>query len=86
MKDVTACEEATMSARHAWKAFRMGIVASGCGRVVGPDAQNFWRSMRKRFDEWYRSYAQGRESLRQRLLAEAQSSEPFNTPRLRRFP
>jgi len=47
-----------MTKIQAWKAFRMGIVASGA--LVPPgdvqEAQDYWRKMRGRFVQWFADY------------------------------
>lgn len=49
--------ESKMSRRQAWKAFRMGIIASGRRFPLdGQEAQDYWRLMRERFNEWFLSY------------------------------
>lgn len=70
-----------ISARQAWKAFRMGVVASGV--LIQKDQreqQRFWKVMRERFREWFASYAVGRlKKLDDEGSVDLR--EPFNPPR-----
>lgn len=66
--------------QFAWKAFRIGVIASGRSFPLhGQDAKDYWRMMRARFVEWYAS------RLRPELvgITKEPARQPFNGPRVR---
>jgi len=76
-------QHATMGMRQAWKAFRMGVIASGYPIPDGDYAQDFWRVMRNRFHEWYAQYVASRlEKIDH--VEPGSVRKPFNPPRRRR--
>ncbi len=64
-----------MSRFNAWKAFRMGVIASLT--PVKADAA-FMKVMRKRFDQWFADYERGHA---RRSAGEFEPKKPSNTPR-----
>lgn len=72
--------ETVMTKPQAWKAFRMGVIAA-----CAPDRPDeaFWKVMRRRFDDWWISYADGLRRKREAALVQAHAAVPFNATRKR---